>query len=125
MHSRTLRTTVLVTCLLMSAVSAALAQGVITTIAGSTWIYRGDTGPALNAPLGGLQGIAVDGSGNVYAADIDNHLVVKVFPNGLLTAVAGNGIAGFSGEGGPGDQRLPPQPRGCGCGYGRQRVHCR
>jgi len=101
MHSRTLRTTVLVTCLLMSAVSAALAQGVITTIAGSTWIYRGDTGPALNAPLGGLQGIAVDGSGNVYAADIDNHLVVKVFPNGLLTAVAGNGIAGFSGDGGP------------------------
>jgi len=100
MHSRTLRTTLLVACFLMSAVSAALGQGVITTIAGTDWIYRGDTGPALNAPLGQIWGVALDAAGNLFAADIGNHLVVRISPNGVLTAVAGNGVAAFSGDGG-------------------------
>ncbi len=77
------------------------AQNVITTVAGSTWIFRGDGGPALNAPLGRLQGVAVDTAGNVYLGDRENHIVAKISPTGTLTVVAGNGINGFSGDGGP------------------------
>jgi len=80
---------------------AGRAQNVITTVAGSTWVFRGDAGPATSAPLGHMQGVAVDAAGNVYASDIGNSLVVKVSPSGILTVVAGNGVGGFSGDGGP------------------------
>jgi uncharacterized protein (TIGR03437 family) len=75
-------------------------QGIITTVAGSQWVFRGDGGPATSAPLGNMQGVAVGAAGNVYASDYDNHLVVKISPSGILTVVAGNGMAGFSGDGG-------------------------
>ena len=77
------------------------AQGVITTVAGTTWRFTGDGGPATNAPLGELRGIAVDAAGNLFAADASNNVVVKISPAGILTVVAGNGTAGFSGDGGP------------------------
>ncbi len=79
----------------------AYAQGVITTMAGSTRPFRGDGGVATSAPLGRLSGVASDTAGNVYAADSDNNIVVKISPAGTLTVVAGNGIGGFSGDGGP------------------------
>jgi len=77
-----------------------LAQNVITTVAGSQWVFRGDGGPAVNAPLGWIRGVAVDSSGSAFAADPDNHLVVKISPAGVLSVVAGNGTQGFSGDGG-------------------------
>jgi len=82
-------------------VSQLCAQGVITTVAGTTWRFTGDGGPATNAPLGDLWGIAVDSAGNVLAVDMENHLVVRIAPNGILTVVAGTGTPGFSGDGGP------------------------
>ena len=77
------------------------AQGVITTVAGSTFVFRGDGGPATDASLGFIQGLALDSAGNVFAADSGTHLVVKISPTGALTVVAGNEIRGFSGDGGP------------------------
>jgi len=81
--------------------SLACGQGIITTVAGSTWVFRGDGGPATSAPLGYVYGAAIDAAGNVYASDQDNDLVVKVSPTGVLTVVAGNRLRGFSGDGGP------------------------
>jgi len=78
------------------------AQGIITTVAGGTWIFRGEGGPATSAPLGNIAGVAADSALNVYAVDSQNDLVVKISPAGTLTVVAGNGIRGFSGDGGPG-----------------------
>lgn len=66
--------------LLLSAPFFACAQGVITTIAGTDWTFRGDGGPALNAPLGTIGGMAVDSGGNIFAADTENNLVVRVSP---------------------------------------------
>lgn len=78
------------------------AQGIITTVAGSgTFVFTGNGGPATDAPLGNVSGVAVDSAGNVYATDRGNHLVVRIAPTGILTVVAGNGKAGFSGDGGP------------------------
>ena len=76
------------------------AQGVITTVAGSEWILPAGPFPATDAPLGLVAGVAVDSTGNVYASDSENSIVVKITPAGVLTVVAGNGIEGFSGDGG-------------------------
>ena len=43
----------------------------------------------------------MDGSGNLYIADASNTRVRRVGTNGVITTVAGDGIAGFSGDGGP------------------------
>lgn len=77
------------------------AQNIITTVAGSTFSFPGDNGPALGAPVGQIQAAAVDGAGNVYVADVSACLIYKISSSGLLTVVAGNGINGFSGDGGP------------------------
>jgi uncharacterized protein (TIGR03437 family) len=77
-----------------------LAQ-VINTVAGGTWIFPGDGKPATAAPLGEVRAVAVDAAGNFYLADRDNILVAKVSPSGTLAVVAGNGLEGFTGDGGP------------------------
>ena len=75
--------------LLLVTVPAAMGQGIISTVAGKPWVFTGDGGPATNAPLGGVAGTAVDSSGNLYVADPDNNIVVKITPGGTLTIVAG------------------------------------
>src|SRR5262245_2284598 len=80
----------------------AFAQGVIATIAGKDFAFTGDGQPAINAPLGAMLAIATDSQGNHYASDLENHVVVKAGPpDGVLHVVAGNGIPGYSGDGGP------------------------
>ena len=82
----------------------AFAQGIITTMTGNgSRGFSGDGGLAVNAlldirPFTG--GVAVDAPGNVYIADTVNHRVRKIDPSGIISTVAGNGIAGFSGDGG-------------------------
>jgi uncharacterized protein (TIGR03437 family) len=91
---------------------AACAQGIITTVAGGTQVFRGDGGRGVDATLGEVHGVAADSLGNLYASDWSNHLVVKIAPSGILTVVAGNGIAGFSGDGGPGVNARLNYPEG-------------
>jgi len=76
------------------------SQRVMSTVAGSPFVFRSDGKPATTASLGTLTGIASDAAGNIYAADDGNHIVVKISTDGTLTVVAGNGLGGFSGEGG-------------------------
>ena len=71
----------------------------VDTLAGSDNV--GDGGPAADALLTHLQGIACDAAGNVYIADADDHRVRKITPDGNISTVAGTGHAGFSGDGGP------------------------
>ncbi|MHC4499218.1 MAG: NHL domain-containing protein, partial [Planctomycetota bacterium] len=77
------------------------ATGIITTVAGTTSGLSGDSGPATAAQLNNPSGVAVDGAGNVFIADYDNHRIRKVIsPTGIITTVAGT-TAGFSGDNGP------------------------
>ena len=78
------------------------ASGVISTVAGKgTAGYSGDGGPASSAELSTPSGVAVDTSGNIYIADSSNNCVRKVDASGVISTVAGNGTAGYSGDGGP------------------------
>jgi trimeric autotransporter adhesin len=81
-------------------------NGIITTVAGSfptngVGSYSGDGGAATNANLNVPFGVAVDACGNIFIADTANGVVRKVDTNGIITTVAGNSIAGYSGDGGP------------------------
>src|SRR5205814_1759057 len=78
-----------------------VSDGMITTVAGNgTRGFGGDNGPATSAQLGDPSGVAVASAGNLYVAAYFNLRIRKV-PDGLITTVAGNGIAGFSGDNGP------------------------
>jgi len=76
-------------------------SGVITTIVGNgAFGYSGDGGAATAAELYEPQGVAVDGSENVYIADFNNNRIRKVNTSGVITTIAGNGTRGYSGDGG-------------------------
>jgi len=70
----------------------------ISTVAGGGTV-SGDGGPAVAAVLFAPTAVALDGSGNLYIADRDNHRVRRVTPAGVTT-VAGSGVPGFGGDGG-------------------------
>ncbi len=77
-------------------------NGMMTRFAGTGVAgYSGDGGSALQATLKVPAGLLADDKGNVYIADRDNHVVRRVDPKGIITTIAGNGTAGFSGDGGP------------------------
>jgi PKD repeat protein len=78
-----------------------ISGGVITTIAGTgTAGFAGDGGQATSAQVNIPGGVAVDPQGNVYIADEDNHRVRKISTAGIITTIAGNGVAGYLGDGG-------------------------
>jgi hypothetical protein len=81
--------------------SSCSAPGTICTIAGNgTAGYTGDGGQAVGAEIKYPQGVGLDGSGNLYIADGSLNIIRKVTPWGIITTVAGNGTAGYSGDGG-------------------------
>lgn len=74
---------------------------IITTVAGSgTAGYSGDGGPATDARVNTVVGIAADAAGNIYLGDQLNRRVRRVSPGGTITTICGTGTAGFSGDGG-------------------------
>ena len=82
--------------------AAAVASGqTITTFAGNgTAGFAGDGGPAIQAQINRVVGLAADAQGNIYLAEELNNRVRKVDTNGVITTFAGTGAAGFSGDNG-------------------------
>ncbi|NOT61416.1 MAG: hypothetical protein HOP19_14455, partial [Acidobacteria bacterium] len=87
--------------------------GVISTVAGNGERgFSGDGAPATQAALNDPSGVAIDAAGNLFIADTGNHCIRKVAPDGTITTVAGNGLAGLSGDGGPGRSATLNSPTG-------------
>ncbi len=79
----------------------AFSQGTISTVAGNgSQAFSGDGGTAVTAGLHHPRGLAVDSSGNLYIADMDNRRIRRVSTTGMISTVAGNGSPGSSGDGG-------------------------
>jgi hypothetical protein len=78
------------------------ATGSIITVAGNgTAGYSGDNGAATAAQLNGPLSVAVDMNGNLFIADAGNNAIREVAQaTGTIVTVAGNGSAGYSGDGG-------------------------
>jgi sugar lactone lactonase YvrE len=83
----------------------------LTTIAGNgERAYKGDGGQATEASLNMPHELVFDKQGNLYFAERDNHVIRKVDKGGLISTVAGTGVAGFSGDNGPGAKAQLSQP---------------
>ncbi len=84
--------------------AASIAPGTITTVAGTGVLGQsgdGDGGPATAADINHPRGIANAPGGGFVFADAFANTVRRVWPDGHISTVAGTGVAGFSGDGGP------------------------
>lgn len=76
-------------------------DGIITTVAGiGEPGYSGDDGPAADAVVNVPRSPYMDGTGALYITDSGNHRIRKINEEGIITTVAGNGVGGYSGDGG-------------------------
>jgi uncharacterized protein (TIGR03437 family) len=93
----------------LNAASPPAKSYIIQTVAGNDLV--GDGGPALTAILSQAEGIAVY-KGTIYVADADDNRIRKITPDGNIQTIAGTGVAGFSGDGGPADAAMVDHPYG-------------
>jgi uncharacterized protein (TIGR03437 family) len=81
------------------------SKGNITTFAGTgAAAFSGDGGPAAQAALNYVPGVCTDAAGDVFVSDLSNYRIRKIDTSGNITTVAGNGVQGSSGDGGPATQ---------------------
>ena len=80
------------------------SSGVVSTLAGNGVSQNGreivpggfkDGTPAIDTQFASPSGVAVDSLGNVYVADTDNHRIRKISSSGVVSTLAGNGVAGM------------------------------
>ena len=92
----------------------AASTGIITTVVGTGVAgFSGDGGPARSATLYRPTGLALDGGGNMLIADTDNHRIRLVnLSTGIITTLAGTGMGGFNGDGGPATSAWLYRPHG-------------
>ncbi len=79
-----------------------VATDTIQTIAGTgTAAFTGDNGPAVQAAIAFPAAIALARDGAILFADARNHRIRRIAVDGTIDTIAGNGSAGFAGDGGP------------------------
>jgi len=77
-------------------------DGIITTAVGDgTAGSEGDGGPAALAKLREPRGVVALADGGLLVVDTGNHRLRRVTANGIITTMAGTGVAGVSGDEGP------------------------
>lgn len=91
-----------------------MAEWIITTAVGTGEKgFAGDGGPASEALLNGPFDVAFDRAGNLYFSDTFNHRIRRVeAATGIIATIAGNGEAGFGGDGGPATAAALKEPYG-------------
>jgi len=90
-----------------------IRDGVIDTVAGTgEAAYSGDGGPGPEAALHWPSALELDPAGNLYIAETRSHTVRRLAPDGTIDTIAGDGTAGFLGDGGPATEARLDQPYG-------------
>jgi serine/threonine-protein kinase len=102
----------------------ALADDALFRLDGSSFVriagtgetrHAGDGGSALAASFDGVTSAAADGAGNVYVAEYESW-IRKITPDGRISTIAGTGVEGYSGDGGPALQAAFNHPHGLALG---------
>src|SRR5207248_1378075 len=88
------------------------SQSIITTVAGTDFLFGDDGKDASEAQFGTLDGVLPDGQGNIYVADASTNQIWTITPGGVATVYAGTGQAGFGGDGGPARNAIFSSPLG-------------
>jgi uncharacterized protein (TIGR03437 family) len=79
-----------------------VTNGTISTFAGTgVFGFAGDGGPATKAEFGYPASIGIDSAGNLYIPDVNNDRIRVILTNGTIYTVAGDGVEGYAGDGGP------------------------
>ena len=94
---------------LLLACGLAFPLDIITTVAGTDWVFPTEARPAINTPFGALSSVAIGPGGAPYFASAR---IFRLNADGTYTLVAGNGVDGFSGDGGPALSASLHSPRG-------------
>lgn len=94
----------------LAAANPPAAAYLIQTVAGSD--FAADGASALAAIFSQTEGIAIDSSGVIYVADADGNRVRRINLDGSIQTVAGTGVAGFAGDGGPSNAAMLSHPYG-------------
>ena len=79
-------------------------QSILTTVAGTEWLFPPGNIPAIGAPLSSaIHALTFDRDGSLLICDTENHMILRL-RNGRITVVAGDGRNDYSGDGGPATQ---------------------
>lgn len=90
--------------------------GKVRTVAGSGVPgYSGDGGPATESSLNRPSDVCIAKDGSIIIADVNNHAIRKVRPDDNIETIAGNGVPGFSGDGGRSEEAQLNKPWGIAC----------
>lgn len=95
-----------------SGTAQAPAYNISTAVGNGKAGYSGDGGPAPNASISGPCKLTTDAAGDIFFADADNSFIREVNGSGTITSVAGDGLEGYSGDGGPATKAELAQPCG-------------
>lgn len=86
------------------------SSSAITRFPIANWVFPANGAAGVNAPIFTVGSLATDPNGNVVFADPGNNVVLRVNSDGTVTVLAGNGLRGFSGDGGPATAASMNQP---------------
>ena len=89
-------------------------DGTTSTLAGAAGVRGFSDGQGAAAKFYSPTGVAVDGEGNVYVADLNNHRIRKITPGGVVTNFAGSGALGSTDGPGACPREWHREPHGCG-----------
>jgi len=92
-----------------------LGTGELSLVAGIPGVagFSGDGGLAVNARLNNVVGVALDNAGNVYVSDENNNRIRRIsLSTGVISTFAGNGFAGYTGDGGQATNASINKPSG-------------
>ena len=77
----------------------AQSQTIITIAGTGTSGFSGDGGSAISAKINYAADVVTDGSGNIFFSDYNNQRIRKINSSGIISTIAGTGVAGYNGDG--------------------------
>src|SRR5580693_967253 len=77
------------------------STSLITKFPIANWTFPANGAAGTDAPISSVNAVTTDTKGNIVFADPGNHVVLRINSDGTVTVLAGNGLEGFSGDGGP------------------------